>query len=82
MYKDELENKKKRLALYLAREEKMLTDGVQSYGIGSRNVSRYQTDLANIRAAIKELEKEIKALENIINRKSPNRSYRVIASDY
>ena len=45
----------------------MLTGGVQSYGIGSRNISRYNTDLAQIRAAIKELDDEIKEIEALLN---------------
>ena len=55
--------KRDRLALYLKREAEMLDGGVQSYGIGSRNLARYNTDLSAIRAAIKELEKEIADLE-------------------
>ena len=65
-YKAELETKKKRLELYYAQEEKMLTGGVQSYGIGSRNVARYNTDLNQIKVTIKELEAEIEELEGLI----------------
>ena len=36
-----------RLELYLKREAEMLDGGVQSYGIGSRNLARYNTDLAD-----------------------------------
>ena len=57
----ELTGKRERLELYLKREAEMLSGGVQSYGIGSRNLSRYNTDLAAIRAAIKELEDDIAA---------------------
>lgn len=59
----EIDEKKARLALYIKREEVMLTGGVQSYGIGSRNLSRYNTDLSQIRAAIKELQNDIAELE-------------------
>ncbi len=52
----QLSIKRNRLELYLKREAEMLDGGVQSYGIGSRNLARYNTDLAAIRAAIKELE--------------------------
>lgn len=65
-YQAELERKKARLELYYAQEEKMLTGGVQSYGIGSRNLARYNTDLAQIRSAIKELEAEIEELEGLL----------------
>ena len=66
-WKAELDTKKTRLALYYKQEEKMLTDGVQSYGIGSRNLTRYNADLADIRKAIKELEDGIKELEGLIS---------------
>ena len=66
-YKAELEKKQARLDLYYAQEEKMLTGGVQSYGVGSRNLARYNTDLAQIREAIKELEAEIEELEGLIS---------------
>ena len=33
---------KTRLELYYKREEEMLSGGVQSYGIGTRNATRYQ----------------------------------------
>lgn len=65
-YQAELDRKKARLDLYYAQEEKMLTGGVQSYGIGSRNLARYNTDLAQIRSAIKELEAEIEELEGLL----------------
>lgn len=65
--KEEIEEKKIRLAAYKQRELKMLNDGVQSYGIGSRSVTRYNTDLSNIQKMIKSLEDEIKSLENQLN---------------
>lgn len=75
-WKVELETMKTRLALYYKQEEKMLTDGVQSYGIGSRNLTRYNADLADIRAAIKELKDGIKELEGLI---SGSKSRRVVS---
>lgn len=65
-YQAELNRKKARLKLYYDQEEKMLTGGVQSYGIGSRSLARYNTDLAQIRSAIKELEAEIEELEGLL----------------
>lgn len=38
----QLSTKRDRLALYLKREAEMLDGGVQSYGIGSRNLARYK----------------------------------------
>lgn len=61
-----LEEKRERRKLYLERERVMLTGGVQSYGIGSRNLARYNTDLAQIRAAIDQLTEEIDELEAIL----------------
>lgn len=63
----DLDEKKERRRLYIEREKKMLTGGVQSYGIGSRNIARYNTDLSQIRAAIKELDSDIKELEALLN---------------
>lgn len=60
-----LDRKKKRLELYYAKEEQMLSpEGVQAYGIGSKNVTRYNTDLAKIQSQIKELEREIREEES------------------
>ena len=44
----ELTAKRNRLELYLKREAEMLDGGVQSYGIGSRNLARYNTDLSQM----------------------------------
>jgi exonuclease VII small subunit len=63
----ELEQKQARLNLYYKQEEKMLTGGVQSYGLGSRNLTKYNTDLAQIRDAISKLEGEIEELEGLIS---------------
>lgn len=78
----QLEIKQDRLAIYLAREKEMLTGGVQSYGIGSRNLSRYQTDLSNIRAAIKELEADIALLEGQLAGRSVRKAVGVVPRDW
>lgn len=77
-----LANKRARLDLYLKREKEMLDGGVQSYGIGSRNLARYNTDLAQIRAAIKELEDEIANLEGILNGRKPRKAVGVVPRDW
>lgn len=78
----ELTGKRERLELYLKREAEMLSGGVQSYGIGSRNLSRYNTDLAAIRAAIKELEDDIAALEALLNGQRPRKAVGVVPRDW
>lgn len=80
--KEKLDAKRARLSSYLDREAEMLTGGVQSYGIGSRNLTRYQTDLSNIRAAIKELEKEIEQLENQLSGRASRRAIGVVPRDW
>lgn len=80
--KAQLETAKDRLAVYLAREKEMLTGGVQSYGIGSRNLTRYQTDLSNVREAIKELNKEIAILEGQLAGKSVRKAVGVVLRDW
>jgi len=77
-----IESKKKRLELYLKREAEMLDGGVQSYGLGSRNVTRYNTDLAQIRASIKELEREIAILEGQQAGKKPRKAVGVVPRDW
>lgn len=59
----DLAEKRERRTLYLEREKEMLSGGVQSYGTGSRNLTRYNTDLAQIRSEIDKLGKEIAELE-------------------
>lgn len=77
-----LNAKKERLAAYLEREMDMLKGGVQSYGIGSRNLTRYQTDLSNVRAAIKELEAEIAILEGQLSGKAVRKAVGVVPRDW
>lgn len=76
--KEKANRLRERLGLYYKREEEMLNGGVQSYGIGTRNATRYQTDLTAIRNAIKEMEDEIAALEN----KSQRRAVGVVPRDW
>lgn len=80
--KEKIKEKKARRTAYLDREAEMLTGGVQSYGIGSRNLTRYQTDLSNIRAAIKELENEIEQLEGLLAGRSRRRALGAVPRDW
>lgn len=77
-----LQEKKDRRQHYLDREKTMLTGGVQSYGIGSRNLARYNTDLAQIRAAIKELESEIEELENLLSEEPTRKRIGLVFRDW
>lgn len=79
--KDDLLRKKARLEAYYDKEMKMLTDGVQAYGIGSRNIQRYNMDLANIQNQIKILEQEVSALERQANGRSANIRYGFVPRD-
>ena len=65
-----IETLQARLDLYLKREAEMLSGGVQSYGVGTRNASRYNTDLAEIRRAITDLQNEIDELSAGSRRKA------------
>lgn len=80
--KTELESVNTRLKHYIDRETEMLTGGVQSYGVGTRNASRYNTDLSEVRKAIKELKKEKAELESIINGNTSRRAVGIVPVDW
>lgn len=82
MIQEKIEAKKVRLKAYQDRELAMLSpQGVQSYGIGSRNVARYNTDLGTVRTAIKKLETEIEELENSLNGIKPRKAFGIVPRD-
>lgn len=75
-----LERKKKRLGMYYAKEEQMLSpEGVKAYGVGTRNVERYDTDLAKIQSQIEKLEKEISEMESA---RKPQKAVAVVPMDW
>ena len=78
----ELERAKERLSAYMDRELEMLRGGVQSYGIGSRNVARYNMDLTAIRNAIKDLQNEIAQLEGELGGGSARKAVAVVPRDW
>lgn len=78
----QLKKKKTRLELYYKREEEMLDRGVQSYGQGTRNLTRYNTDLSTIRVAIKELEEEIQNLEGQLNGRTKRKAVAAVIRDW
>lgn len=79
---EKLNEAKERRKSYIAREKEMLNGGVQSYTIGSRSLSRYNTDLASIRATIKELDEEIATLEAQLHGCRPRKSVGVVPRDW
>lgn len=78
----ELDFTRKRLELYLKREEKMLDDGVLLYTIGSRNLQHYQTSLAAIQAEIDKLRKRVDELEAELAGQRPRRAVGVVPRDF
>lgn len=79
----ELKSTRERLELYLAREKEMLSnDGVQAYTIGSRNLQRYQTALADVQKTIEALRKRERELEAELAGQSPRRAVGVIPRDW
>lgn len=80
--REALREARERRQLYLEREKVMLTGGVQSYGIGSRNLARYNTDLAQIRAAIKELTTEIEEMEGQLSEEPSRKRVGLVFRDW
>ena len=78
----ELKALRERLAAYRTRELEMLNGGVQSYGIGSRNVSRYSLDLGAIRDTIKDLEQQIAEPESLLCGGNVRKAVGVIIRDW
>ena len=78
----QITEKRERLSLYYAREKEMLSGGVQSYGVGTRNLARHNTDLSTVRKAIKELEDEIKELEDLLTNNKRRRAVGVVPRDW
>lgn len=77
----QIEQTRERLTLYIEQEKKILQGGVQAYGIGSRSLTRYNTDLSAVRAAIDELQAKLDELENLLDGGSCRRSLRVVPKD-
>lgn len=81
--RSELTETRERLDLYLAREKEMLSkDGVQGYTIGSRNLQRYQTGLAEVQKTIEQLNKRIRELEAELAGQSARRAVGVVPRDW
>ncbi len=78
----ELARARRRLDLYLKREEDMLSGGVQLYTIGSRNLQRYQTTLSSVQAEIDKLQKKVDQLEAELAGGSARRAVGVVPRDW
>ena len=77
-----LEKVNERLEYYYEKEKALLTDdGVQSYTIGSRSVTRYQYS-SNIKEQIEELERQRDELENRLAGIKPRKSVGVVLRDW
>ncbi len=79
----ELETTRRRLEAYLDREADMLAkNGVQSYGIGSRNIQYYSTALKDIQDMIEKLRARIRELEAELEGRAPRRALGVVPRDW
>lgn len=80
---EKLAKKKERLQLYLEREKTMLSPaGVKAYGIGSRNLERYDTALADVQKMIARLQKEIEELEARQDGRKPRKAVGAVIRDW
>lgn len=77
-----LEKVNERLEYYYKKEKALLTDdGVQSYTIGSRSVTRYQYS-SNIKNQIEELERQRDELDNRLAGIKQRKSVGVVLRDW
>ena len=71
-----------RLEYYYEKEKALLTDdGVQSYTIGSRTVSRYQYS-SDIKSQIESLEQQRDELENRLAGIKPRKAVGIVPRDW
>ena len=80
--KEQIADKKERLALYRQMERNILEGLPQSYGIGTRSVSRYSMSLDDLMNAIATLEKELDNLENMLAGSNRRRAVGVVPRDW
>ena len=79
----ELELTRARLDRYIAREQEMISqEGVQLYTIGSRNLQRYQTALADVQKMIDTLSKRERELEAELAGMSARRAIGITPRDW
>lgn len=83
LVRKELEETRERLDMYLTREKEMLSkEGVQMYTIGSRNLQRYQTALADVQDMIEKLRKRVRELEAELAGQTARRAVGVVPRDW
>ena len=75
-----LNYKTKQLEQAYTAYEELLKGGVQSYSIGSRNITKF--DLAVLEQTIKKLEAEIDEIECEIEGKKTRKAFGVVPRDY
>lgn len=80
--KNEIERAKRRLDLYYQQEENMLSNGTQSYTIGSRSLQRYNTSLAAIQQEIKRLESKLEELNAELNGGGARKAVSAVPRDW
>jgi hypothetical protein len=81
--RNELDETRRRLELYIAREAEMISkEGVQGYTIGSRSLQRYQTALAEVQGMIDKLRKRVRELEAELVGQSARRAVGIVPRDW
>lgn len=81
--RNELDDTRRRLELYIAREAEMISkEGVQGYTIGSRSLQRYQTALAEVQGMIDKLRKRVRELEAELAGQSARRAVGIVPRDW
>lgn len=78
--KKRLEIKNTQLENAYTAYTELLEGGVQSYSIGTRNLTKL--DLPELEKIIKNLENEIEILEGQINGRKPRKAFGIIPRDY
>ena len=69
--------------MFRDREADMLAkNGVQSYGIGSRNIQYYSTALKDIQDMIEKLRARIRELEAELEGRAPRRALGIVPRDW
>lgn len=84
--KEQLQRKLKRinerLEDYYAKEHALLSnDGIQSYSIAGRSVTRYQYT-SNIKEQIESLENQRDEIENLLAGRRPRKAFGVVPRDW